>query len=230
MTCRRLEKENRKEAKEKARKLEKEQARLEKIRRNTEKISRSSERVGGRSGSLERRRSGDESPVLNQSTVHGIASPSRRPTIFDVFRPSRKGRDRDAAKLSGSSDKDNISTSSNQSGGHHTSIVQSVKQVVQHAVAGGSGGEKSSTSGSGSQKTSASKYKDGSAHPHAGSDAQVSGCWGSTAIKWQLLIFWCLSVLSHGDGSAETRRLQVSNDQGHGPIPASIELGCVRGG
>lgn len=132
---------------------------------------------GGRSGSLERRRSGDESPVLNQSTVHGIASPSRRPTIFDVFRPSaRKGRERDAAKLSGSSDKDNISTSSNQSG-HHTSLVQSVKQVVQQAVAGGSGTTSSSSGsgsgGGGSQKTSASKYKDGSAHPHAGSDAQV---------------------------------------------------------
>lgn len=144
-------------------------------------MSRSSERVGGgRSGSLERRRSGDESPVLNQSTVHGIASPSRRPTIFDVFRPSRKGRERDAAKLSGSSDKDNISTSSNQSaGGHHTSLVQSVKQVVQQAVAGGSGSTSTSSGsagGSSSHKQSASKYKDGSAHPHAGSgsDAQVS--------------------------------------------------------
>lgn len=178
MSFRRLEKENRKEAKEKARKLEKEQARLEKIRRNTEKISRSSERVGGgRSGSLERRRSGDESPVINQSTVHGIASPSRRPTIFDVFRPSRKGRERDAAKSSGSSDKDNISTSSNQSGGGaggHHSIVQSVKQVVQQAVGTGGGGAAGS-SGSSAHKTSASKYKDGSAHPHAGSDAQVGG-------------------------------------------------------
>lgn len=157
---------------------------MEKIRRNTEKMSRSSERVGGgRSGSLERRRSGDESPVLNQSTVHGIASPSRRPTIFDVFRPSRKGRERDAAKSSGSSDRDNISTSSNQSGHHGpSSLVQSVKQVVQQAVAGGSGsasgGASASGSGSGgssAHKTSASKYKDGSAHPHAGSDAQVRG-------------------------------------------------------
>lgn len=117
--------------------------------------------------------------------MHGIASPSRRPTIFDVFRPSaRKGRERDAAKLSGSSDKDNISTSSNQSGGHHTSLVQSVKQVVQQAVAGGSSHHNSSGS-SGSQKTSASKYKDGSAHPHAGSDAQVSSgpCLGEMIFK-----------------------------------------------
>lgn len=115
--------------------------------------------------------------MINQSTVHGIASPSRRPTIFDVFRPSRKGREKDAAKSSGSSDKDNISTSSNQSGSHHTSLVQSVKQVVQQAVGSSSGTSGAAAapagSSSSSQKTSASKYKDGSAHPHAGSDAQV---------------------------------------------------------
>lgn len=153
---------------------------MEKIRRNTEKISRSSERVGG--GSLERRRSGDDSPVINQSTVHGIASPSRRPTIFDVFRARpkavdlKKVRDKDAAKSSGSSEKDNISNSSSGggvgpsgSGGHHPGIVQSVKTAMQHAVHRGSGG----TGATGS--SNASKYKDGSAHPHAGSDAQVGG-------------------------------------------------------
>lgn len=152
---RRQEKKLDKEAKEKARKLEKEQAKLDKIRRNTEKISRSTERVGGssRSGSLERRRSGDDSPVINQSTVHGIASPSRRPTIFDAFRlrtksDAKKVRDKDAAKSSGSSEKDNISTSSG--------TVQRV------AVGGGGDGHKTSAS-----------HKDGSAHPHPGSDAQV---------------------------------------------------------
>lgn len=60
-----------------ARKLEKDAAKAEKMYRNTissrSAISRSSERVGARSGSLERRQSGDsgEPPVLNQSTVHG---------------------------------------------------------------------------------------------------------------------------------------------------------------
>lgn len=68
----RSEREARKSAQEAARKLEREAAKLEKLNRNAEKISRSTERVGGpRSGSLERRRSGDESPVINQSTVHG---------------------------------------------------------------------------------------------------------------------------------------------------------------
>lgn len=48
----------------------KEAAKLEKQYRHT--ISRSSERVTNRSGSLERRKSGDgEMVVLNQSTVHG---------------------------------------------------------------------------------------------------------------------------------------------------------------
>lgn len=57
---------------ETARRLEREAAKLEKLNRKHENISRSTERVsGGRSGSLERRRSGDEGPVLNQSTVHG---------------------------------------------------------------------------------------------------------------------------------------------------------------
>lgn len=49
--------------KENARRLEKETARLE-------KISRSNERLSGRSGSLERRRSGEEA-VQTQFTIHG---------------------------------------------------------------------------------------------------------------------------------------------------------------
>lgn len=53
-----------------AKQKEKEAAKLEKQYRHT--ISRSSERVTNRSGSLERRKSGDgEMVVLNQSTVHG---------------------------------------------------------------------------------------------------------------------------------------------------------------
>lgn len=54
--------------------MEKEAAKLEKlgrINRNHEKLSKSSERVGGRSGSLERRKSGEDTAVSNQFTVHG---------------------------------------------------------------------------------------------------------------------------------------------------------------
>lgn len=67
------EKEVMKQKREEARRLEKEAAKLEKLNRKHESLSRSSERVGSgaRSGSLERRRSGEEAPVLNQSTVHG---------------------------------------------------------------------------------------------------------------------------------------------------------------
>ncbi|GAB0094828.1 hypothetical protein DMENIID0001_101540 [Sergentomyia squamirostris] len=158
----RTEREAKRSAQEAARKLEREAAKLEKLNRSAEKISRSTERVGGpRSGSLERRRSGDESPVINQSTVHGIASPSRRPTIFDVFRPRTKSdskrKDKDAAKSSGSSDRDSLSASSNHSG--PSSIMQSMRTAIQHTV-----GHRHSAQ--------TAKLKDGSAHPHPGSDAQ----------------------------------------------------------
>lgn len=58
-----FEKEALKQKKEEAKRLEKEAARIE-------KISRSNERLGGRSGSLERRKSGEET-VQNQCTIHG---------------------------------------------------------------------------------------------------------------------------------------------------------------
>lgn len=71
---RKSEKEARKIEEKTAKKLEREAAKLEKLYKNS--ISRSTERVGGqsasgsRSGSLERRRSGD-SELIVQSTVHG---------------------------------------------------------------------------------------------------------------------------------------------------------------
>lgn len=97
--------------------------------------------------------------------ILGIASPNRRPTIFDVFRPRTKSdakrKEKDPLKLFGS-DKDNISAGSAHGGSG--GIMHSVKAAVQntmghHKHAGASG---------------TSKYRDGSAHPHAGSDAQVS--------------------------------------------------------
>lgn len=181
---RRNEKEAKKIEEKAARKLEKDAAKAEKLYRNTisarSSISRSSERVG-RSGSLERRQSSDGEPVLNQTTVHGIASPNRRPTIFDVFRQRNskteaKKKDKDAAKASGS-DRDNSSGSGSVHGGSG-GIMHTIKGAVQHTIGGGhhrSGGSGASgatpqASGTSAEKT---KFRDGSAHPHAGSDAQV---------------------------------------------------------
>uniref|UniRef100_A0A182VYV8 Uncharacterized protein n=1 Tax=Anopheles minimus TaxID=112268 RepID=A0A182VYV8_9DIPT len=169
------EKEVMKQKREEARRLEKEAAKLEKLNRKHESISRSSERVGsgGRSGSLERRRSGEEAPVLNQSTVHGIASPNRRPTIFDVFRP-RKGSDSKKKKDDGNksgSDKDSTGMGSGPittSGG----IMNSMKAAL-HVGGRHSHQHQQPSSAQGATAGAAgSKVRDGSAHPHAGSDAQ----------------------------------------------------------
>lgn len=184
------EKELKKIERETARRLEREAAKLEKLNRKHENISRSTERVSGtRSGSLERRRSGDDGPVLNQSTVHGmqlvnifsmiyvnknnhfspgIASPNRRPTIFDVFR-TRKGSDSKKKKddsSKSSSDKESTSGSGTISGSG--GIMNSMKAAL-HV-----GGRHSHQTASPHPESAASsKVRDGSAHPHAGSDAQV---------------------------------------------------------
>ncbi|KAM7362026.1 SNF4/AMP-activated protein kinase gamma subunit isoform 2-T4 [Cochliomyia hominivorax] len=192
----RREKEARKIERETARRLEREAAKLEKLNRNAEKISRSSERVAAtpRSGSLERRRSGDESPVLNQSTVHGIASPNRRPTIFDVFRPRAKSDARKqkmlldplsaAAAATGNemgsaSSTHSASGGSGGGGGGGTGVMNSMKVALQNSgLIGGGHHQKqqhqhpavtiTTADGTSSVKN---KYKDGSAHPHQGSDA-----------------------------------------------------------
>ncbi|XP_055849756.1 uncharacterized protein LOC129914492 isoform X2 [Episyrphus balteatus] len=172
---RRNEKEVRKIERETARRLEREAAKLEKFNRNQEKMSRSTERVAPRSGSLERRRSGEDSPVLNQSTVHGIASPNRRPTIFDVFRPrgrseSKKVKDvtltapssTAGSKPVSGSERDNSSTGSNHSGsGPGGGIMATMKTAMQNT---GLIGHR--------HPPPTPKLKDGSAHPHQGSDAQ----------------------------------------------------------
>ncbi|XP_026840163.1 uncharacterized protein LOC6594537 isoform X1 [Drosophila persimilis] len=202
----RREKEARKMERETARRIEREAAKLEKFNRHSEKISRSTERMSGvgggsRSGSLERRRSGEDSPVLNQSTVHGIASPNRRPTIFDVFRPRAKSdakRQKEKHLLDPSSaDSSAGSSTYSVSGGGPT--------PVSGAAATAAGGAGAAAAGAGAGGAGAglmnsmkvamqnfghrqhpavtitnadgtvsakSKYKDGSAHPHQGSDAQ----------------------------------------------------------
>ncbi|CRK97158.1 CLUMA_CG010554, isoform A [Clunio marinus] len=133
--------------KEAAKRMEKEAAKLE-------KLSKSNERLGGRSGSLERRKSGEDG-VTNQFTIHGIASPNKRPTLFDVFR--RKGSDgkRDKEPKIAASDRDS-SSGSGGSGG----IMNSMKAVI-----GGKAAEAP-------EPSSKKAVKDGSAHPHAGSDAR----------------------------------------------------------
>lgn len=102
----------------------------------------------------------------------GIASPSRRPTIFDVFRP-RRGSDpkkKDKDKGSGS-DKD---SNSGSTGGGSGGIMHSMKvAIIGHKEAGTS---------------SKTKVKDGSAHPHntSGSHAQVRFFFSSLSIKKNL--------------------------------------------
>lgn len=105
---------------------------------------------------MERRKSGDGELVINQSTVHGTASPNRRPTIFDVFRPRSKSdakrKERELAKAQ-LADKDSSASGSSTHSG--SGIMHSMKAAMQHTI-----GQKSS------------KSRDGSAHPHGGSDAQ----------------------------------------------------------
>lgn len=142
-------------------------------------MTRSTERVAPRSGSLERRRSGEDSPVLNQSTVHGFASPSHRPTLFDVFRPRAKAeakqarREKDIQKSS-SSDKDNSSPASSTHSGSG-GIMQTMKSAIQHT--GLIGGHRHHSGNSGGTTATPKYNRDGSAHPHSGSggsDAQVN--------------------------------------------------------
>lgn len=103
--------------------------------------------------------------MMPLQTFLGIASPNRRPTIFDVFRPRTKSdakkKEKDPLKLFGS-DKDNISAGSAHGGSG--GIMNTVKAAVQNTM----GHNKQSAGPSGT-----SKSRDGSAHPHAGSDAQV---------------------------------------------------------
>lgn len=91
--------------------------------------------------------------------LSGIASLNKRPTLFDVFRPRTKSdakkKDKDAAKQSGSTDSGSGGSNHSGSGG----IMQSMKTAIQHTV--------------GHKPVVSKEVKDGSAHPHAGSDKQV---------------------------------------------------------
>lgn len=227
---------------------------------------------GSRSGSLERRRSGEDSPVLNQSTVHGIASPNRRPTIFDVFRPRAKSdakRYKDKHLLDPSSaDSSATSSTYSVSGGAPATAgagatSSSAAAASAAATATGTNAGAAGATGAGAAAggimnsmkvamqhfghrqhpavtitnadgTSAkSKYKDGSAHLHQGSDAQVWQAYiYSLYCIYSLLFSLCSTVLPHGDGCATTCECQsaFANDQSDGSVSTSFELGGQRGG
>lgn len=106
--------------------------------------------------------------------VLGIASPNRRPTIFDVFRPRPKTeikkKDRDAAKASGSDQNNSSGSGSVHSGSG--GIIHTVKAAVQNTIGHRHG------------PTDKPKFRDGSAHPHAGSDAQVISFISSSIGPW----------------------------------------------
>lgn len=108
---------------------------------------------------MERRKSGDGDSIINQSTVHGIASPNRRPTLFDVFRPRTKSDAKRKAELAKAQSTDKDSSASGSSTHSGSGIMHSMKAAMQHTI-----GTKSDSK--------SSKYRDGSAHPHGGSDAQ----------------------------------------------------------
>lgn len=125
---------------------------------------------------------------ITPGILTGIASPNRRPTIFDVFRPRAKAatevkkKDKDAAKASGS-DRDNSSGSGSVHGGSG-GIMHTIKGAVQHTIGSHRGTGHHGTAGTGAGAGTAAekaKFRDGSAHPHAGSDAQVSFCMSETA-------------------------------------------------
>jgi hypothetical protein len=105
--------------------------------------------------------------------VLGIASPNKRPTLFDVFR--RKGsetkKEKDTSKLS-VSDKDSVSSGSGAGGG----IMNTMKAAIYSGRAAEAPEIKTKKA-----------VKDGSAHPHAGSDARVS------ILSLSQFIFWAFN-------------------------------------
>lgn len=92
-----------------------------------------------------------------------------------MFRPRSKSdakkKEKELAKAN-SSDKESGSAGSSHSGSHG-GIMQSMKAAMQHTM-----GQKSGPS---------SKTRDGSAHPHAGSDAQVMSPTSSLLLSLLLL-------------------------------------------
>ncbi|CAG4962072.1 unnamed protein product [Parnassius apollo] len=123
-------------------------------------ITRSSQSVGER----KRRGSADDGQphYMYQQTIHGTSGVSRRPALFDIFKSRPRG---DAKKP--------------------PSIMQQVKAAVQSMTKSGTGvgkeplkgetlaaEESKSNAATNSAVTTTTKIKDGSAHPHPGSDSR----------------------------------------------------------
>ncbi|XP_050360527.1 uncharacterized protein LOC126780259 [Nymphalis io] len=115
-------------------------------------ITRSSQSVTER----KRRGSADDGQAhpMYQQTIHGTSGVSRRPALFDIFKSRPRG---DAKK--------------------QPSIMQQVKAAVQSMTKSGTASKESvksdkSEAASSSSGAPAVKTKDGSAHPHPGSDTR----------------------------------------------------------
>ncbi|XP_047544225.1 uncharacterized protein LOC125076212 [Vanessa atalanta] len=115
-------------------------------------ITRSSQSVGER----KRRGSADDGQAhpMYQQTIHGTSGVSRRPALFDIFKSRPRG---DAKK--------------------QPSIMQQVKAAVQIMTKSGTASKESVKSDKPEASPSSSgapavKTKDGSAHPHPGSDTR----------------------------------------------------------
>lgn len=98
-----------------------------------------------------------------------------------MFRPRTKSdskkKDKDGTKAFGS-DRDNSSGSGSAHSG--SGIMHSMKTAVQNTI-----GHKHTPAAGTTTTGAAAKFRDGSAHPHAGSDAQVSVFF--YCITWRFL-------------------------------------------
>lgn len=171
--------------------------------------------------------------------MHGIASPNRRPTIFDVFRPRAKSDAKKqkmlldplsaAAVASGNEMGSASSTHSATGGTGGTGVMNSMKVALQNSgLIGGGHHQKQQQQHPAVTITTAegtsvkNKYKDGSAHPHQGSDAHVS-------VKYFFELFvaninrfsvicveFSFPVLSYSHCGAKSRCHPFAHDQGDG--------------
>lgn len=106
-----------------------------------------------------------------------------------MFRPRTKSdskkKDKDGTKAFGS-DRDNSSGSGSAHSG--SGIMHSMKTAVQNTI-----GHKHTPAAGTTTTGAAAKFRDGSAHPHAGSDAQVSVFFLLHYMAVSLTLVWFLS-------------------------------------
>ncbi|CAK1554802.1 unnamed protein product [Leptosia nina] len=171
-------------------------------------ITRSTQSVGER----RRRASADDghSHQLYQQTIHGTSGVSRRPALFDIFKSRQRG---DAKK--------------------QPTMMQQFKAAVQNMTKSNTReSERSSikteivdtTDGASSSTPASNKAKDGSAHPHPGSDTRyyhtitVPASRRPSAISKMMEMFRGRPSTPGGPGSsdsAERRRTRAGNQSHH---------------